>query len=298
MLWLALMLALPGLTGVVRDADGLAMASVSVELKSGSDTVTAKTDAEGRYRFASLHAGTYAVHAGQFDGTVTIAGSESKTFDIRMGAFAESAPQFFDPPSFIVAGVTDSSQRGGHGSDPVLHSTQAMAQEMAKDLGSARKLLEQAVSCYSRALYDDAARYFFEATDREPSAIEPYLVLGRARNSPVGRMAGFSERMARFARLHPENAWANYYLGTEDSLQRAVRIDPGFEEAWFELGVVYENQDNRAGAVEAWKKAPARPEAHYRLSRAYRQSGDPAQAQAELELYEKLSRQAAGGPAR
>ena len=146
-------------------------------------------------------------------------------------------------------------------------------------------------------MYDDAARYFFEATDREPSAIEPYLVLGRARNSPVGQMQGFSERMARFARLHPENAWANYYLGTEDSLQRAVRIDPGFEEAWFELGVVYENQDNRAGAVEAWKKAPARPEAHYRLSRAYRQSGDPAQAQAELELYEKLSRQAAGGPA-
>ena len=40
-------------------------------------------------------------------------------------------PPYFDEPKFIVAGVTDASQRGGHGSDPVLRSAESLAKETA-----------------------------------------------------------------------------------------------------------------------------------------------------------------------
>ena len=40
-------------------------------------------------------------------------------------------PPYFDEPKFIVAGVTDPSQRGGHGSDPVLRSAESLAKATA-----------------------------------------------------------------------------------------------------------------------------------------------------------------------
>jgi len=48
-----------------------------------------------------------------------------------------SPPPYFDEPDFIVAGVADPSQRGGHGSDPVFRSTQNLAQATAA-LGNTR----------------------------------------------------------------------------------------------------------------------------------------------------------------
>src|SRR5580704_12771287 len=38
---------------------------------------------------------------------------------------------YFDEPNFIVAGVADPSARGGHGSDPVLRSAEALTKETA-----------------------------------------------------------------------------------------------------------------------------------------------------------------------
>src|SRR5580658_7016791 len=43
----------------------------------------------------------------------------------------QAPPQYFDEPNFIVAGVADPSQRGGHGSDPVLRSAETLAKETA-----------------------------------------------------------------------------------------------------------------------------------------------------------------------
>jgi tetratricopeptide (TPR) repeat protein len=44
---------------------------------------------------------------------------------------AQPAPEFFDEPSFIVAGVSDSSYQGGHGSDTVMRSAEALAKATA-----------------------------------------------------------------------------------------------------------------------------------------------------------------------
>jgi tetratricopeptide (TPR) repeat protein len=43
----------------------------------------------------------------------------------------QSPPPYFDQPNFIVAGVADPTQRGGHGSDPALRSNETLAKAVA-----------------------------------------------------------------------------------------------------------------------------------------------------------------------
>jgi tetratricopeptide (TPR) repeat protein len=268
---------------------------------------------------------------------------------------------FFDPPSFIVAGVTDASNRGGHGADPILHSTETLVKATASlggvvksgddletvrayqhsaeldpseshifDWGaellthraaeqaievftrgnklfprSARMLSGLATAFYSRSSWDQAQRFFFEAADLNPKDPGPYLLLGLVRNSPIGASEGFAERMERFARLQPENAWANYYYAinlrremparAQSLLEKAVRIDPALGAAWLELGILFADQDNYSQAIPAWQNAIVAGviEAHYRLAQAWRRTGEPEKAKAEIERFEQLSKQSA-----
>jgi tetratricopeptide (TPR) repeat protein len=282
---------------------------------------------------------------------------------------SQAPPQYFDEPNFIVAGVADPSQRGGHGSDPVLRSAEALARETASlrtgtsaadaaekqgnaleaareyqraaerhpsernlfDWGtellthraadqavevftnghrlfprSTRMLLGLAVALYSRGSYDQAAPRFFEAADLNPSDPAPYLFLGKISNGPITHSDGYAERLERFARLHPENAWANYYYAatlTRTSpkaralLEKAVRLDPKLGDAFLLLGIVYTDEGNLTKAISAYKSAidaaPSMEEAHYRLAQAYRRAGESAKAEQEIELYQQLSQQAA-----
>jgi tetratricopeptide (TPR) repeat protein len=268
---------------------------------------------------------------------------------------------FFDPPSFIVAGVTDASNRGGHGSDPILHSTEALVKATASlggavnkgdDLETVRayqhaaeidpseshifdwgsellthRAAEQAIEVfsrgnklfprstrilsglaaafYSRGSWDQAERFFFESADLNPEDPAPYLLLGLVQNSSIGASDGFAERMERFARLRPENAWANYYYAiglrqpmpskAQSLLEKAVRINPGLGAAWLELGILFADQGKYSQAIPAWQSAIAAGviEAHYRLAQAWRRTGEPEKAKAELELFEQLSKQSA-----
>jgi tetratricopeptide (TPR) repeat protein len=284
-----------------------------------------------------------------------------------------STPQYFDAPKFIVAGVADPTERGGHGSDPVLRSADALAKDTAAlhtggtdeqqgqaleaarklqraaeldpseanlfDWGaellkhraadqavevfsnghrrfprSTRTLLGLAVSLYSRGSYDQAAMRFFEAADLDPNDPAPYLFLGKVSSGAILDLDGYSERMKRFARLHPENALANYYYaatlwktkGQDDLattrtvqalLEQAVRFDPHLGPAFLLLGIVFAGQGNVPKAVSAYQNAivasPAREEPHYRLAQIYRKNGDVAKAKEEIELYQQLSRKSA-----
>ncbi len=281
----------------------------------------------------------------------------------------QSPPPYFDEPKFIVSGVTDPSQRGGHGSDPVLRSSETLAKSTAElrtgnsaadaaekqgnaleavrelqraaeldpsethlfDWGtellthratdqavdvfanghrrfpsSTRTLLGLAVALYSRGSYDQAAQRFFEAADLNPRDPTPYLFLGRISNGPITESPGFAERMERFARLQPENAWANYYYAATLArtspkaralLEKAVRLDPKLGDAFLLLGIVYAGAGNLAKAISAYQSAieatPPMEQAHYRLAQAYRKTGQAAKAQKEIELYQKLSKQSA-----
>jgi tetratricopeptide (TPR) repeat protein len=282
---------------------------------------------------------------------------------------APAPPQYFDEPNFIVAGVADPAQRGGHGSDPVLRSAESLAKSTAalrtgtsvadaaekqgKALEAAREyqraaeldpnetnlfdwgtellthraadqavevfttghrlfprsirmLLGLAVALYSRGSYDQAAQRFFEAADLNPSDPAPYLFLGKISNGPITDSPGFAERLERFARLQPENAWANYYYAatltrtspkTRALLEKAVRLDPKLGDAFLLLGIVYAEEGSLTKAISAYQSAieatPPMEEAHYRLAQAYRKTGETGKAQKELELYQQLSQQSA-----
>ena len=296
-------------------------------------------------------------------------------------------PPYFDEPKFIVAGVTDPSQRGGHGSDPVLRSAESLTKETAAlrtiapgansiadaaekqgnaleaarqyqraaeldptepnlfDWGtellthraadqavevfsnghrlyprSIRTLLGLAVALYSRGSYDQAEQRFFEAADLNPNDPAPYLFLGKVSSGAITESDGFDARLERFARLHPDNAWANYYYaaslwkhwkGADDHatlskvqalLEKAVQLDRHLGVAFLQLGIVFAEQNNLPRAIAAYQSAiqatPPMEEAHYRLALAYRKTSQPAKAQQEIELYQQLSQQSAQALAR
>jgi len=276
---------------------------------------------------------------------------------------SQSPPPYFDEPNFIVSGVTDPSQRGGHGSDPVFRSAESLAKataalrtgaaadnnpleairryqraaeadpsevnlfnwgaellvHRADDQAvevfsrghrlfprSTRTLLGLAVALYSRGSYDHAAQRFFEAADLNPNDPVPYLFLGKLSNGPITQSDGFAQRLERFARLQPENAWANYYYAATLArtsrkaralLEKAVRLDPKLGDAFLLLGAIYADEGNLPKAISAYQSAiaasPQLEETHYRLAMAYRKTGENDKAQKELDLYQQLRKQSA-----
>ncbi len=144
--------------GYVRDSNRRLLANASVFLKVGTfeqalaaPTQTTHTDSEGHYRFEALRAGAYTLRAemtGYNGATVTpvnLAQSETTKIDFVLTATKASellgappatpttaksaapAPEFFDEPTFTVAGITQATGAGGHGSDTVLRTTEALA---------------------------------------------------------------------------------------------------------------------------------------------------------------------------
>lgn len=122
----------------VIDGRGQPSAGATVELKLESQTVTAKTDANGIYRFLALPATSYHLRAASGPaeartGPFTLQPNETKRIELTLHSGSELAPQpeFFDQPNFIVAGVADSTNRGGHGSDAILRSSETLAKDTA-----------------------------------------------------------------------------------------------------------------------------------------------------------------------
>ena len=130
--------------GVVRSPDGkpVSDAVVRLEKKGNFDAVETKTTASGDFAFLNLLSGTYvltAEKAGLRSLTTTInalsPGDPVKVNlvldDTKAAPSASSiqAMTFADQPNFTVAGVTDWTAVGGHGSDSSLRTSEALASE-------------------------------------------------------------------------------------------------------------------------------------------------------------------------
>ncbi len=124
--FLALSLKAAAISGRVSDSKGHPVAGATVTLKP---KVSVVSDADGSYRFNNLPRGSYALQAGKPGFTsasvqpLSIRQHETKTLNITLEL---EAPGFFDEPQFIVAGVTAGGYQGGHGSDVVLRSAEAL----------------------------------------------------------------------------------------------------------------------------------------------------------------------------
>jgi tetratricopeptide (TPR) repeat protein len=474
------------LQGAVRDSKArpVAGATVYLQVKDGAETVSTHSDAAGNYRFAGLREGVYMLrveaqgHGQSTFGPCVLGPKEAKQLDLTLEV--GGAPEFFDEPQFTVAGVTDGTNLGGHGSNAVVRTKESLARDIASlsakppsgslppsaadtnesslratadrepgnfdanhrlgkslvasgkapqaltylerasqlkpgnyenayllalayadsgqyqraranaqtlltarekpgqkneaelhhllgdieeksgnpleavrqyqkaaeldpsepyffDWGSelllhravepaievfnkgnrlfphsARMLVALGVAWYSNGSYDQAAQRLCEASDLNPDDPKAYLFLGKIQSVETTQSECSTERLARFAKLQPENALANYYYAVnlwkrrkgpndaerlaqvESLLKKAVALDSRLGIGYLQLGVLYSERGDFARAVlsyqEAIKVNPELEEAHYRLAQAYKRTGDKVRAEQELQLYNQISK--------
>jgi tetratricopeptide (TPR) repeat protein len=413
-------------TGTVRDATSqpVADARVFLEQAGGTKSVQTKTNADGTFALAADRSGTYTLraeksglHARTIEPFVLTAG-ENKHIDLVLASPSTAGMEFKDEPDFTVAGVTDWSNAGLHGSDTTSRTSEALAKETATlksgaidkiapdskykqaleyrekgDYTQARELVRSALASaddadghrllgdlderlgdpldavreYERAAhmypseqnyfdwgaelllhkaaqpavevftkgfalhpdsarmlaglgaafygvgsYDDAARRLCAASDLQPDDPASYLFLGQMEKTVSAPLPCGEEKLARFARMQPANALANYYYavslckrqrGSENSaashqaealLEKAVRLDPNFGEAYVQLGTIFVGRNDFAQAIQAFQQAiaasPQLSEAHYRLSLAYKRTGDDARAHQEFDVYKQTQK--------
>jgi hypothetical protein len=130
--------------GSVLDSAGkpVADASVRLERKSIPGAVETRTSPTGGYAFSALSAGSYILSAEKLGlrapaaVVVTSPAGTQKQVDLILDAPSATsalpaAPpmEFADQPNFTVAGVTDWTAVGGHGSDATLRTSEALARE-------------------------------------------------------------------------------------------------------------------------------------------------------------------------
>jgi tetratricopeptide (TPR) repeat protein len=134
--------------GTVHDSTGKLVGDASVRLERKDvpgvveAVVGAKTSAAGGFVFSAVPVGSYTLSAeksGLRSRSTTVVASpdgNQKPVDLVLDAdSAASAPssapamEFADKPNFTVAGVTDWTAVGGHGSDATLRTSEALARE-------------------------------------------------------------------------------------------------------------------------------------------------------------------------
>jgi tetratricopeptide (TPR) repeat protein len=137
------------LDGYVRDSQRRPVAQVKVWLDDQVEgrTQSSATDANGHFRFNSLAASTYMLRAqkpGYQDATqgpISLHLGETASVNLQLvevpsaltatGKSAAQAMEYSDEPNFTVAGVSDPSDVGGHGSNVTLPTKEALAKDTA-----------------------------------------------------------------------------------------------------------------------------------------------------------------------
>jgi len=118
---------------------------VSLESADHGHTLASTTDSQGRFRFEAVSVGTYTLRTklegyqeGR-EGPFVLHEQEAKSIVLLLtkaqatgtAKDASSAIEFSDEPTFTVAGVTDTTALGGHGSGRVLPSSNALLKDAA-----------------------------------------------------------------------------------------------------------------------------------------------------------------------
>ena len=331
--WQTASVVLYVLTGTVYDSQHHVIPSAKVYLQDARKQETVmQTDERGVYRF-SVPVGIYEIHA-EGEAPIRVTVNQANKLDLIV------QPAFYDEPKFKAAGVADYTYQGGHGSDAVLRSGRAMAKDLEENHdnsgdpremehfnkgtellshketqaaisvfskgveefpNSVRMLLGLASAYYSAESFDEAARWFYRATDVAPHDPKPYLFLAKVEARQITDAVGYKERMERFARLQPENAFANYYYGitlpderARAVFEKAVQLDPKLAPAYVKLGVIAAREGRPTEAAGSYQKAieldPSLGEAHYRLSEVYRAMGESEKAKKEVKIFQELQK--------
>jgi len=295
-------------TGIVHDSENRVVEGAAVSLESDDHThrFTFQSDSQGRYRFEEVPAGNYELRAIKSgygvakNGPVVLHRAESKSVELRLPAEAAGATgkddsgtvTFSDEIHFKVAGVSDPSNLGGHGSDTVLRTKEALAKETAslnreaaiqpsnnshssENGANAHVRLAEAAESEGRPL--DAVREYQQAAELEPSEAHLFawgadLLLHRAFEPAV-------EVFAKGHRLYPTSvrmllglSVTTYDQGEMEEgkklLLEACDLNPADPAPYLFLGTMLETEKIApAGWTERFKRfASVHPEnalAHY-----------------------------------
>lgn len=129
--------------GMVQDASGEPVADASVFLgdQKHSNRVETKTAKDGTFVFQFRSSGAYSVRAEKsgYDSAVidslVLAAGQRKRIDLILklasSAIKNSEVQLEDKPNFTVAGVSDWTATGGHGSDVRMRTSEELTRETA-----------------------------------------------------------------------------------------------------------------------------------------------------------------------
>jgi tetratricopeptide (TPR) repeat protein len=109
-----------------------------VTLQSSASKINqeTRTDAKGTYSFKWLAAGSYTLRVSssklEASAAAALSEGETKTLDLSLAVTSsDKVPQFYDEPTFTVAGVSESSGAGVHGSQSTMRNADALAKATA-----------------------------------------------------------------------------------------------------------------------------------------------------------------------
>lgn len=164
-------------------------------------------------------------------------------------------PQFYDEPQFTVAGVTDTTNLGGHGSDTVVRTKEALA----KDTVSLSRQTTGGLSAGSDGVTEKSLR---DAVGRDPISFEANHQLGK---------------------LLTDNGNARDAL---PYLERAAQLNPGDYDNAYELAVAYASAERYEDARTSIRVLLARrdtAELHHWLGDVEEKLNNPLQAVREYQ---------------
>lgn len=128
--------------GIVRDLAGKPIVGVSVLLtkEEGSSPTETKTDEAGTFSFSAVVAGTYKVTLKKsgfrdaVEDSIKLSPAEKKHCEFVLAVSGGSSPrvagiELDDRPHFTVAGITDSTGSGGHGSETRMRTGETLAKD-------------------------------------------------------------------------------------------------------------------------------------------------------------------------
>jgi len=205
------------LYGVVRDSKGHAIGSVSVHLHPlGAPELVLSTGSDGEYRCAQLRSGSYTLHVEKSGvgsatfGPFALSSREAKKIDLVLrpqdSANHPASGEFFDEPQFTVAGITDTMNHGGHGSDTVSRTSQSLAKDISA-LDSP-KLPASTTLSPSRSAEEQSLR---DALQHDPGSFEANYRLG-LELSKLGRYGDAVPQLERAHQIKPEDRESTYEL--------------------------------------------------------------------------------------
>jgi tetratricopeptide (TPR) repeat protein len=296
-------------TGRVCDSANRPVANATVTLESDdhAQKFTSRSDSDGQYRFEAVPAGSYELRVSKSgygvakNGPLVLHNADSKFVELRLASESgastgkdDSTVKFSDDIHFNVAGVSDPSNLGGHGSDTVLRTKETLAKETAalnseaampvgpnnnahpaENAADAHVRLAEAADSAGRPL--DAVREYQQAAELQPNEAHLFawgadLLLHRAFEPAIEVFTKGHHLYPRSVRMLLGLSVATYDQGRMEEgkklLLDACDLDPADRGPYLFLGTILETEKiTPPGWTERFKRfASAHAEdalAHY-----------------------------------